>query len=76
MPFVLIQIVMVAMIIIFPNLVAYDKPDANAAKGPEIDIQQMIQQDAEHSNETPTPPPATQDDDALNKALKDANSGK
>jgi tripartite ATP-independent transporter DctM subunit len=75
-PFVLIQIIMVALIIVFPNLVAYDKPDANAAKGPEIDIQQMIQQDAERSNETPTPPPATADDDALNKALKDANSGK
>ncbi len=43
-PFVAIQIVMVALVITFPQLVGYDKPvvDDNA---PQIDIEKMIQQD-------------------------------
>ena len=37
---------MVALIIIFPAIVGYDKPDAGAQSGPQIDIQKMIQEDA------------------------------
>ncbi len=47
-PFVLIQLIMVALIIAFPSLVAYDKPQA-AGSGPQIDIQKMLQQDQQQS---------------------------
>jgi TRAP-type mannitol/chloroaromatic compound transport system permease large subunit len=66
-PFVVIQLIMVAMVIAFPQLVGHDKPDANAG-GPEIDIQQMIQEDANKS----APDVAPQDDDAITKAIRDA----
>jgi TRAP-type mannitol/chloroaromatic compound transport system permease large subunit len=73
-PFVVIQVIMVALIIVFPKLVAYDRPDVNAAKGPEIDIQKMIQDDAA---QTPVSPPTTPaaDDDAITKAIRDASKG-
>jgi len=73
-PFVVIQMIMVALIIAFPALVSYDKPvPAGESGGPVIDIQKMLQEDAQKSGgaEAPPPPPA-QDDDALNKALRDA----
>jgi len=72
-PFVVIQLIMVAMIIIFPALVAYDKPDAGAQSGPQIDIQKMLQQDSSQSPGNAEPPPTTpaQDDEALMKSLRE-----
>jgi TRAP-type mannitol/chloroaromatic compound transport system permease large subunit len=70
-PFVVIQVIMVALIIAFPQLVGHDKPiDAGGA---EIDIQQMLQQDAEKSSGAFGAPTGQDGDDALNKALRDAN---
>jgi hypothetical protein len=75
-PFVVIQLIMVALIIIFPALVSYDKPDAGAQSGPQIDIQKMLQEDASKSGvsgETPAAPPTpAQDDEALMKSLREA----
>jgi len=46
-PFVVIQMIMVALIIAFPALVSYDKPvPAGEGGGPVIDIQKMLQEDA------------------------------
>jgi TRAP-type mannitol/chloroaromatic compound transport system permease large subunit len=74
-PFVVIQLIMVALIIIFPEMVGYDKPTAEGA-GPAIDIQQMLQEDAEKSGggfggdaASPQAPQEQQDDDALMKSL-------
>jgi TRAP-type mannitol/chloroaromatic compound transport system permease large subunit len=75
-PFVLIQIIMVALIIVFPQIVAYDKPVDGAGQGPEIDILQMIQEDAGKASGDLTPPTRSQDDDALNKAIQEANKPK
>jgi TRAP-type mannitol/chloroaromatic compound transport system permease large subunit len=70
-PFVVIQMIMVALVIAFPQLVGHDKPiDAGGA---EIDIQQMLQQDAEKSSGSFGAPTGQDADDALNKALRDAN---
>jgi hypothetical protein len=65
---------MVALIIMFPALVSYDKPDAGAdSNAPVIDIQQMLQDDAgKAGGGADIPPPTTtpsQDDDALTKSL-------
>ncbi|MBI5921681.1 MAG: TRAP transporter large permease subunit [Betaproteobacteria bacterium] len=74
-PFVIIQLIMVGLVIAFPQLVGHDPKVA--AGGPEIDIQQMLQDD---SNKAPspgdlTPPPASQapgqSDDDITKAFKD-----
>jgi TRAP-type mannitol/chloroaromatic compound transport system permease large subunit len=74
-PFVIIQLIMVALIIFFPALVSYDKPDAGAQSGPQIDIQKMLQEDASKSGAgggTPaTPPTPAQDDEALMKSLRE-----
>jgi tripartite ATP-independent transporter DctM subunit len=75
-PFVIIQIIMVALIIVFPQIVAYDKRVEGAGQGPEIDILQMIQEDAGKTSGDLTPPTRTQDDDALNKAIQEANKPK
>jgi TRAP-type mannitol/chloroaromatic compound transport system permease large subunit len=75
-PFVVIQMIMVALIIMFPAIVGHDKPDAGAQSGPQIDIQKMLQEDASKSatgGETPAAPPTpAQDDDALMKSLREA----
>jgi len=75
-PFVVIQLIMVALIIFFPAIVSYDKPDAGAQSGPQIDIQKMLQEDASKSGtsvEAPTAPPTpAQDDEALMKSLREA----
>jgi TRAP-type mannitol/chloroaromatic compound transport system permease large subunit len=75
-PFVIIQCIMVALIIIFPALESYDKPGEGAdSNAPVIDIQQMLQDDAGKAGNAgggAAPPPATtpaQDDDALMKSL-------
>ena len=74
-PFVFIQIIMVAMIISFPKLVGYDKPiaDDNAP----IDYQQMIPDNNEGFGTTPDQsetPPA--DEDPVARALREAAQGK
>ena len=75
-PFVVIQCIMVALIIAFPGLVAYDKPTADSG-GPQIDIQKMIQEDASKSGgaapaENATPQQDQQNDDALMKSLRES----
>ena len=72
-PFVGIQIIMVALIIAFPQLVGHDKPADTG--GAEIDIQQMLQQDADKTTGDAAPSSAPQDDDALTKAIRDAGKG-
>jgi TRAP-type mannitol/chloroaromatic compound transport system permease large subunit len=76
-PFVVIQLIMVALVIAFPQLVGHDNADANT--GPEVDIMQMIQDDASKTEGlAPTSPsnappsPAVQDDDAITRAIRDA----
>jgi hypothetical protein len=66
-PFVVIQCIMVGLIIAFPALVSYDKPLAEGS-GPQIDIQQMLKDDAKQLERAP---PA-QDDDALMKSLRES----
>ncbi len=70
-PFVVIQIIMVSLIITFPQLVGHDAPVDNG--GAEIDIQQMLQQDADKANGSTAQPVGQQDDDALTKAIREAN---
>jgi GntP family gluconate:H+ symporter len=67
-PFVVIQCIMVGLIIAFPQLVSYDKPLAEGS-GPQIDIQQMLKDDAQQSGGA-----ASQDDDALMKSLRESGS--
>ncbi|MDK9723478.1 MAG: TRAP transporter large permease subunit [Sterolibacteriaceae bacterium MAG5] len=69
-PFVVIQLIMVALIIAFPQLVGHDKKVEDT--GPEIDIQQMLQDDAGKSSGFGAPPAAGQDDDAITRAIRDA----
>jgi TRAP-type mannitol/chloroaromatic compound transport system permease large subunit len=70
-PFVVIQMIMVAMLIAFPQLVGRDAPNANAG-GAEIDIQQMIKEDANKTSDL-APPTSSSDDDAITKAIRDAS---
>jgi TRAP-type mannitol/chloroaromatic compound transport system permease large subunit len=72
-PFVVIQLIMVGLIIAFPAIVAYDKPNAGAQSGPQIDIQKMIQEDAQQTPPAPTPgAPATLEAPATPGAPADA----
>jgi GntP family gluconate:H+ symporter len=75
-PFVIIQCIMVALIIAFPALVSYDKPVSGDGGGPQIDIQQMLQEDASKSGgafggdtAAPQEQQDQQADDALMKSL-------
>ncbi|MCX8085342.1 MAG: TRAP transporter large permease subunit [Rhodocyclaceae bacterium] len=45
-PFVVIQIIMVGLVIAFPEMVGHDKPAYVEGEMPMIDIQQMLQEDA------------------------------
>ncbi|GAB1392484.1 TRAP transporter large permease subunit [Rhodocyclaceae bacterium] len=73
-PFVVIQIIMVALIIAFPQLVGHDPtpPDTGAA---DIDIQQMISDDAaaEESTQEATASDEDADDEALNKSFEETD---
>jgi TRAP-type mannitol/chloroaromatic compound transport system permease large subunit len=73
-PFVVIQMIMVALIIIFPNLVAYDKAVEADSGAPVIDIQQMLQDDSAKpgGGTTEEKPTDQQNDDALMKSLQDS----
>jgi TRAP-type mannitol/chloroaromatic compound transport system permease large subunit len=75
-PFVVIQLIMVSLIIAFPGIVAYDKPQA-AGTGPQIDIQQMIQQDrpaGAPGGATPEGSGEQQSDDDLTRSLGGAGA--
>ena len=71
-PFVVIQCLMVGLIIFFPGIVAYDKPDASKQSGPQIDIQKMLQDDAQKpaTDGSTSPAPSQSSDDALMKSLQ------
>ena len=72
-PFVVIQCIMVALIIAFPAIVAYDKPAAEGS-GPTIDIQQMLKDDAKASEGgfgTAPAPTQQEDDDSVMKSLRE-----
>jgi hypothetical protein len=83
-PFVVIQVIMVALVIFFPQLVGHDVQLTNAQmeeQGQAIDIQKMLQddaaQDASRVGAGSTPPPGTDNaGDALTRAIEDANKGK
>jgi TRAP-type mannitol/chloroaromatic compound transport system permease large subunit len=74
-PFVVIQIIMVALVIAFPQLVGHD-PAPSDAGGADVDIQQMIDDDAaadataEKEGEEDADQ-ADKDDEALTKALQE-----
>jgi TRAP-type mannitol/chloroaromatic compound transport system permease large subunit len=71
-PFVIIQIIMVGLVITFPQLVGHD-PVVDTSSQPDVDIQQMIQQDAdEHpeDHEESKDEDSNADDDALNKSFE------
>ena len=73
-PFVIIQIVMVALIIAFPQLVGHD-PKPVEQPGQEIDIRQMIEDDAA-ADSTDNGSGADKDgEDPLAKAIREAGKG-
>jgi GntP family gluconate:H+ symporter len=79
-PFVVIQVVMVGLIIAFPQLVGHDKQMTDAQmeqQGQAIDIQKMLQEDAAkdatREAEKAGDGAAANDGDALTKALREAN---
>jgi TRAP-type mannitol/chloroaromatic compound transport system permease large subunit len=69
-PFVGIQVIMVALVIAFPQLVGHDK--AVEAGGAEIDIQQMIQDDEQQSNPSAPAPAGQDEEDAITKSIREA----
>ena len=69
-PFVVIQVVMVGLVIAFPQLVGHNA--AAGAGGAEIDIRQMLLEDARQSGGDFAAPPATTDDDAITRAIREA----
>jgi len=83
-PFVVIQIIMVGLVIAFPQLVGHEGQMSNAqmeAQGQAIDIQKMLQEDAaadaaKDAGKSGTPAPAQDDGDALTKAIREANKEK
>jgi len=90
-PFVLIQIVMVGLVIAFPQLVGSEKALTNAQmeeQGQAIDIQKMLQEDtaadtareagkaAAGGQAAPAAAGGANDGDALTKAINDANKQK
>jgi TRAP-type mannitol/chloroaromatic compound transport system permease large subunit len=71
-PFVVIQVIMVALVIAFPQMVGHDK--AVADSGPVIDIQQMLQDDEQGlADEAAKPPTGEDDDDAITRALRESD---
>ena len=88
-PFVIIQIIMVGLVIAFPQLVGHDTQLSNAQmeeQGQAVDIQKMLQDDADAdksgadaNKDDPKPgaDAAEKDDgDALTKAIRDASKEK
>jgi TRAP-type mannitol/chloroaromatic compound transport system permease large subunit len=83
-PFVVIQIIMVGLVIAFPQLVGHDKPTYVEGETPVIDIQQMLQQDAaqDAAREAAkvgaggTADAGEDAGDAITKAIREANQQK
>jgi GntP family gluconate:H+ symporter len=83
-PFVVIQIIMVGLVIAFPQLVGHDTQLTNAQmeeQGQAIDIQKMLQQDSaadatREAAKTAPGAPAQDEGDALTKAIRDASKQK
>jgi TRAP-type mannitol/chloroaromatic compound transport system permease large subunit len=78
-PFVVIQIIMVGLIIAFPQLVGHDKPAYAEGQAPVIDIQKMLEEDAaaDAAREAAKSGAAEENPgDALTRALREANQGK
>jgi TRAP-type mannitol/chloroaromatic compound transport system permease large subunit len=72
-PFVVIQIIMVGLVIAFPQLVGHDPVDPATQGGPEVDISKMIEEDAA-ADKSRTEAPVKEEDpgEALTKALRDS----
>jgi TRAP-type mannitol/chloroaromatic compound transport system permease large subunit len=79
-PFVVIQLIMVGLIIAFPQLVGHDPVPAGDGQEQVIDIQKMLQDDAaadaarEAAKVSPGSTP--NDGDAITKALRESAQGK
>jgi TRAP-type mannitol/chloroaromatic compound transport system permease large subunit len=72
-PFVVIQIIMVGLVIAFPQLVGHDKP-VDLENAPAIDIQQMLQEDAAKDAAKAGAGGTVEDPgDALTRAIREAN---
>ena len=81
-PFVVIQVIMVGLVIAFPQLVGHDKPTYVEGESPVIDIQQMLQQDAaadaarEAAKSGAGGTAADDAGDAITRAIREANQQK
>jgi TRAP-type mannitol/chloroaromatic compound transport system permease large subunit len=77
-PFVIIQIVMVGLVIAFPQLVGHDKPGFVEGDTPTIDIQQMLQEDAAKDAAREAGKAgaggAADDGDAITRALRESGT--
>ena len=75
-PFVVIQVIMVAIIIAFPQLVGHDPVAATGTSVEDVDIGKMIQEDAEAdpsaAEDQAEKENMDKDDEALTKALQDS----
>jgi TRAP-type mannitol/chloroaromatic compound transport system permease large subunit len=78
-PFVVIQIIMVGLVIAFPELVGHDKQMTEAEmnlQGESINIEKMLQEDADADQSADSDEENKDEDDdgdALTKSLQDAN---
>ena len=72
-PFVFIQIIMVGLIIAFPQLVGHDPTPPADQPGQEIDIRQMIEDDAAADSTGKPGASAESGEDVLTRALREAN---
>jgi len=77
-PFVVIQVIMVALVITFPQLVGHDPIDPAIENAQDVDIGKMIDEDAAADQTGTTEDGTTEgdqqkdDDEALTKALRDS----
>ncbi len=72
-PFVVIQIIMVALVIAFPELVGHDEPTYVEGESPVIDIQKMLQEDAAADAAREEAKAGDNTGDAITRALREAN---
>ena len=71
-PFVCIQIVMVALVIAFPQLVGHDPIDPSIENAQDVDIGKMIEDDAA-ADQTGDQEEEEEDDETLNRDLQKTN---
>ena len=75
-PFVLIQVVMVGLLIAFPQLVGHDPKLSDAQyleQSQTIDLQQMLNYDPDKDKGAEPPKPGDDSGDALTRAIRDAS---